>query len=229
MPVILTAFLAVPGSCPAVELGGTPLAGSDILRHLTESDNARQAALENYTAHRLYSAGNKTSGKSAEVDVAESWSTQAKKQLKVLSDRGSSLIVHRVLEKAIEAEMDSAQGANLDQARLIPANYSFQLDASESIDARDCYVFTVTPKIAAKYLIRGKIWVDKLDFAIIRVEGSPAKNPSFWTRKSHFVRRYEKHGQFWLPSSFDSDAELLVFGKSTLRIEYTNYRINNRD
>jgi hypothetical protein len=70
------------------------------------------------------------------------------------------------------------------------------------------------------------VWVDQIDFAIVKMEGSPAKNPSFWTRKSHFVRRYEKHGQFWLPSTFDSDAELVIFGKSTLRIEYTHYQVN---
>jgi hypothetical protein len=208
--------------------GTPPLSGTDIIRRLIDADNARRAALDHYSAHRRYSAGNKTSGKSAELEVAES-STQSKKQLKVLAARGSSLIVHRVLEKAIEAEMDLTREANLRQARLTPDNYKFQLNAPEAVDGRDCYVFSVTPKASTKYLIRGKIWVDKTDFAVVRVEGSPAKSPSFWTRKSHFVRRYEKHGQFWLPATFDSDAELLIFGKSVLRIEYTNYRINPRD
>ena len=65
---------------------------------------------------------------------------------------------------------------------------------------RASYVLEITPQRKESYLFRGRIWVDAEDYALVRAEGNPAKNPSFWTRKSHFVRRYEKHGQFWLPS-----------------------------
>ena len=93
-------------------------------------------------------------------------------------------------------------------------------------DGHTCYVLDVTPKAHKKYLMRGKIWVDTQEFAIVRMEGSPAQNPSVWTKRVHFVRQYEKHGHFWLPSSVQSDSDVLIAGQSSLTIKYSRYEIN---
>ena len=63
------------------------------------------------------------------------------------------------------------------------------------------------------------------DFAVVRMEGSPAKNPSFWTKSVQFTRCYKKHGPFWLAASIESESEVLIAGKSSLRIEYSDYVI----
>ena len=218
--LMLMFLLSLRVNCTGADAGMPPLTGDDIVQHLIEADSARRSALKNYSANRLYLAGNKNLAKSAEVAVVEYYSAPGRKQLTVVSERGSPMIVHRVLEKAIEAETESAQDGNLNQTRLTPDNYRFQLVGSQIIDARPCYVLAVTPRVAGKYLMRGQVWVDQTDFAIIRMEGSPAKNPSFWTRKPHFLRRYEKHGQFWLPGSFDSRC-----GIGDIRQEYASDRI----
>jgi hypothetical protein len=166
--------------------GMPPLTEDDIVRHLIKADNARRNALKNYSANRLYLAGNKSLGKSAEVAVVEYYSAPGRKQLTVVSERGSPVIVHRVLEKAIEAETESAQDGNLNQTRLTPDNYRFQLVGSQIIDARPCYVLALTPRVTGKYLVRGQVWVDQTDFAIIRMEGSPAKNPIILDPKASF-------------------------------------------
>ena len=54
---------------------------------------------------------------------------------------------------------------------------------------------------ASKFSIRGRIWVDGEDFAIARIEGQPAKNPSLWIRSVQVEQRYGRAGQFWLPAS----------------------------
>src|SRR5437870_11423219 len=36
------------------------------------------------------------------------------------------------------------------------------------------------PKRKDKYLIEGQVWIDAADFGIARVQGAPAKRPSFW-------------------------------------------------
>ena len=77
--------------------------------------------------------------------------------------------------------------------------------------------------------MKGQIWVDQVDFAIVRMEGKPAKNPSFGTRRVHFVRRYKKHGPFWLTDSLQSESVLWIAGKSTLDINYFDYEINFPD
>jgi len=62
--------------------------------------------------------------------------------------------------------------------------------------------------------------VDAKDYAIRRIEGSPAKNPPFWTRSIHIEHRYGKAGAFWLPLSNSSSADVRIFGRTVVTIEY---------
>ena len=71
-------------------------------------------------------------------------------------------------------------------------NYSFRMIEISRIDGRMAYVIKATPKREDKSLFRGRIWVDTEDYALARVEGEPAKNPSFWTKSVHFVQQYRK-------------------------------------
>jgi hypothetical protein len=57
------------------------------------------------------------------------------------------------------------------------------------------------------------------------MEGSPAKTPSFWTKSVRFTRCYQKHGPFWLAASIESESEIIIAGKSSLKIEYSDYVI----
>jgi len=75
-------------------------------------------------------------------------------------------------------------------------------------------------------MIRGRIWVDAVDFAITRLEGSPAKNPSIWIRSVYVVHRYDRIGKFWLPVTNKSRAEARIFGTNDVGIEYFDYLIN---
>jgi hypothetical protein len=86
----------------------------------------------------------------------------------------------------------------------------------------------VSPKTANKYLIDGKIWVDANDYSIVRIEGRPARNPSFWVRSVHFVHTYQKVGQFWFASSTHTTSEIRIFGDSELTIETSDYALNPR-
>ena len=65
--------------------------------------------------------------------------------------------------------------------------------------------------------------MDAEDYAITRIEGSPAKNPSFWIKSVKIVHRYNKTGRFWLPVLNSSLAEARVFGPTDVMIEYSDY------
>jgi len=60
----------------------------------------------------------------------------------------------------------------------------------------------------------------------VRIEGRPARNPSFWVRGVQFVRTYQKVGSFWLPASTYSVSQVRIFGESELTIENSGYSLN---
>jgi hypothetical protein len=96
----------------------------------------------------------------------------------------------------------------------------------DTLETGPAYVLSVTPKTANKYLIDGKIWVDASDYSIVRIEGQPAKNPSFWVRSVHFVHTYQKVDQFWFASSTHTTSEIRIFGESELTIDNSDYTLN---
>ncbi len=208
---------------------GPSLTAVEVIQRMLESDKARRSALQEYTSNRRYVADNKRFSKHAEVAVREKYVYPGKKQFETVSESGSDYIRRKVINKLIEAEQDATQSENRDQTRISPENYKFELLGAEQQEGHPCFLIAVTPNQFKKYLMRGRIWVHQEDFAIVRMEGSPAKNPSFWTRKVEFTRRYQKHGPFWLTASIESESELLVAGKSSLKIEYSDYVINQAE
>ncbi len=205
----------------------TQWSADEVVRRMLETDGLRRQALQRYTSSRVYVAENKRFGKRAEVAVRETYSFPGKKDFAVVSETGSHYIRRRVIDKLIAAEIESTQKDSRDQTRISPENYRFRLAGTEPVDGRPCFVVEVIPLQAKKYLIRGRIWVDQEEFAIARMEGVPAKNPSFWTRKVQITRRYWKYGPFWLPASTESESDILIAGKSSLHIAYADYKINS--
>ena len=201
------------------------LSAEEVVSRMLEMNQSRAAALRQYTSERRYVAENRHFSKRAEVAVQELYLNPGRKELNVVSVRGSPFIQHKVIDQLLKAEIEAARDENRDQTLVTPQSYKFRLIGTEFINDHSCYVLEVTPRIPKKFLMRGRIWVDDVDFAIVRMEGSPAKNPSFWTRRVHFVRSYEKHGPFWLPSSLESKCDILIAGTSTLKIEYFEYQI----
>jgi hypothetical protein len=205
----------------------TGLTAGDVVQRMMEMDRVRAASLSRYSAERRYIADNRRFSKHAEVQVAEWFAPPDRKELRVISASGSPAVQHRVIDKLIEAELDSVRKGNREQTHVNSENYRFRLTGMETVNGYRCYVLEITPKVEQKYLMVGRIWVDATDFAIVQMEGRPAKNPSFWTRSVHFVRNYQKHGSLWLPASVESESKILIAGKSSLKIEYTNYRIES--
>ena len=117
------------------------------------------------------------------------------KQFSILSEEGSGSIRKHVFHKLLSEETEASRHGTRNSTRLTPANYDFQFVGQEKLETGPAYVLAVSPKTANKYLIDGKIWVDANDYSIVRIEGQPARNPSFWVHDVHFVHTYQKVGQ----------------------------------
>jgi MucB/RseB N-terminal domain len=222
---VASCALAVIPSAPAQNR--VPNTPADIVQRMVQMNRARTNALRGYRSFRRYFAENSSFGLRAEVSVQEIYSFPGKKEFKIVSEAGSPFIRHQVIEKLMDAEIDDSSSEHREQGELSPENYVFRQVGNETIAGRPAYIFEVSPKTSNKYLMRGRVWIDAQDFAVARMEGSTAYSPSFWTRKNHFVRNYEKHGAFWLPASLESDSHILLAGKGVLRIEYSNYEIDS--
>lgn len=201
----------------------------EIVERMVQADNNRLAALGGYTGVRRYRFENKKSNKRAELTTRISCDNAGVKTFEVISESGSGFVRNHIIRKMMDAEHEASEKGERQDTRIIPANYGFTLVGTEVVDGRTSYVLEVDPKTRNKFLIRGRIWVDAEDFAIARVEGQPAKNPSFWIRSVQIVQRYGRTGQFWLPASNQSVAQARIFGKTEVEIDYFDYATTTRE
>jgi hypothetical protein len=204
---------------------GNPLpSAEDVVAKMMQFDTQRQSELSGYTAMRRYAAVNKS--RRAEMLVRVTCDSHGAKQFSILSEEGSGSIRRHVFQKLLSEETEASRHGTRNSSRLIPANYDFQFAGQEKLETGPAYVLQVSPKTANKYLIDGKIWVDANDYSIVRIEGQPARNPSFWVRNVHFVHTYEKVGPFWFASATHTKSEIRIFGSSELTIENSDYALN---
>jgi hypothetical protein len=198
----------------------------DVVAKMMQFDAQRQSELTGYTAIRRYVAVNKK--RRAEMLVRVSCDSTGAKQFSILSEEGSGSIRKHVFHKLLSEEAEASRHGVRNSSRLTPANYDFQFVEQEALETGPAYVLAVSPKTKNKYLVDGKIWVDANDYSIVRIEGRPARNPSFWVRSVHFVHTYQKVGQFWFAFSTKTTSEIRIFGNSELTIENSDYALNPR-
>jgi hypothetical protein len=198
-----------------------------VIARLVDHEAQREKLGGGYIGSRRYVLENLRLNKKAEMVVTVRCDRNGRKRFDVKSEQGWNSANKHVLQKMLESEEETSRPEKRPVTRISPDNYAFDLLGRESLDGRPAYVLRVSPKREDKYLFEGLIWVDAEDFALVRVEGQPAKNPSFWTHNVHFVARYQKAGDFWFPVSTESVAEARIFGETNVRIEYFDYLPNS--
>ena len=225
--VFLTLTFLLPVSLASAQASAPVPSAEDLVAKMMQLDAQRQSELTGYTATRRYVAVNKK--RHAEMVVHVDCASDGAKQFTIVSEEGSGSIRKHVFEKLLSEETEASRRGTRNGTRLTPANYTFQVMGEETLPTGKAYVLAVSPKTANKYLIDGKIWVDANDYSIVRIEGQPARNPSFWVHDVHFVHTYQKVGPFWFASSTDTTSQIRIFGDSELTIANTDYKLNPRN
>jgi len=220
LPTLLLVAIAQPGA--------PPLTAPEILQRVVQADKDRLTALAGYSVVQHYRFGNTESGKTAEMTVRMSCSPDGVKTSEILSESGSAFVRSHILRKMIEAETEASLKGERRENRFSPENYESRLIRTEIWEGRESYVLEVNPRKPSKFSIRGRIWVDAADFAIARIEGQPARSPSFWVRSATVDLRYGRTGRFWLPYLNRSVAQARIFGFTEVVIEYSDYRTSLR-
>jgi len=217
--ILLCAFVPLVAQSPAV----TQLSADEVMARVFARDSMRESMGGGYSGKREYVLENHRFKKRAEMQVSVLCDVDGTKHFDVLAEGGWKSANKHVLRKMLESESETSLPSTRPKTRLVPANYEFRLIGSEYLQGRPAYVIEAIPQRTDKYLLRGRIWVDAEDFAVARVEGIPAKNPSFWTRSVHFVQQYHKSGAFWFPESTTSVTDARIFGTTDVSIRYFDY------
>jgi outer membrane lipoprotein-sorting protein len=203
-----------------------PLTSEEVMQRVVASNELRAKALGNYSSIRSYHLEcHCLSHKEADMVVRVDYQAPDKKEFTIVSESGSGTVRNKVFKKLLDAEQESLSEENQKRSAISLQNYTFQLSEYQKTDTDEFYVLVAEPRNKNKFLFRGRIWVDAKDFAITRVEGQPAVNPSWWTLKTDFKRRYQKVDDFWLPVSNESETKVRIFGTAVLSISYSDYQI----
>lgn len=215
---VLLIGIAAPG--PA----GTPpaLDPEEILSRMEQRYERQLQALESYQDRRRYSVTHPLLRKPTYLLVEESFLAPEDKRFEVLERSGSGKVQKSVFLRLLEVEQENAREPARQAVDLSRRNYSFRFEAFD--EAADAYIFDAEPRTANPYLLRGKIWVNAEDYGIQRIEGEPAKKPSFLVRKTVFVHEFAKFGDFWFPVHHRSETDLRLFGRAVLEISYFDYQ-----
>jgi hypothetical protein len=203
------------------------LNAQQVVENLVRMNMERARALQAYQSIRTYRLEYKgfPGGRMAEMVVNVKYQSPGTKEFEIVSSSGSKMLIDRVFKKMIEGEKEAFEEENQKRIAMNQENYEFTLAGYETGARGPTYVLAVKPRTKNKYLFVGKIWVDEGQFAIVRMEGEPAKNPSFWIKNTKIETQYVSVGDFWLPAHNHSMTSVRLGGHADFSIEYRDYRV----
>ena len=219
------AFVLTSAASASSQTSGSLPSADVVVAKMMLVDTERRSELTGYTALRHYVAVN--GDRRAEIVVRVDCTGDGAKQFTMISENGSNSIRKHALYKMLSEEREASRRESRDGNRITPANYRFTMLGQETLHTGPAYVLAISPKTENKYLIDGKIWVDAKDSSIVRIEGRPARNPSFWVHDVHFVHTYQRVGQFWFAALTHTTSEIRIFGPSELTIDNSDYTLNS--
>lgn len=219
--------LKAAGQRPDAQLSAYRLNASQVVENLVRMNLMRAEALLGYQSTRVYRLAYRgfPGGRNAEIVVTVKYLAPETKEFEIVSATGSKLLIDRVFKKMMQAEKEAFERENQKHIAINHENYEFTLTGYEDAPGGPSYVLSVKPRTRNKYLFKGRIWVDADQFAVVRIEAEPARNPSFWIKDTKIETLYMNVGDFWLPARNHSITAVRLGGHADFSIEYKDYRI----
>lgn len=229
--LLLICFCCGHACLPQTAAPVASLTVEQIAAHLAESNAQRDAALKSYESHRdmVVSFKSRVGDGQASESVAMTFTAPATKRFTVLSSSGSAFMRDNVFQREITSEQAAADPIAKQRAALTLANYDMKLVGGDHLDVGDCYVLDVVPKTTSAFAYRGRVWIQATDFALVKIDGQPAQDPSAFVSAGKFTTVFEKVGDFYFPKETTSGSQILMGGEASLTIKYNGYRIIQAD
>jgi hypothetical protein len=208
-----TPALEAPALEPARD-GRPALALETILKRMAQARAENRARFQSFVVTRNYTLFGKERDESkAEVTAEVTFVPPNSKQFTIQQSTGSGLgerLVRRMLEGETEIVEDyGSTDISLD-------NYDFRFAGEKMLNNRRCYVLELLPKRKNRALLRGSVWVDVDSYLLHRLEGEPAKSPSWWLRNVRIAFTYSDVAGMWLQTASEYTTNVRIFGRYTM-------------
>jgi hypothetical protein len=205
---------------------------ASVVQHVDAAIKARFEAVQSFTViehYNVYRNGGETDP-AAQMTVKTTYNKDTGKSYSILSESGSEILKHFVLDALLENEKHINEPGNREASWFTSANYELKLlpGGIHRVDGRDCYALSMNPRQKASNLIQGSMWVDAKDFSTVRIEGISTKSPSMLTGPSHVMRQYALFHGFAQATHARAESDSALFGKTVVTIDYSDYEIEIR-
>lgn len=193
-------------------------ADDSIRQFLAQDDTQRP-----YRAVRRLEA--RTGDREGWLEAATEYSPETGFRFEVTREGGSGYIRSRVLRGVLEGEQEAIARGETARSSLDRTNYTFQ---PAGLDEAGLANVLISPKRQERILFTGKIFLRPDDGGLVRLEGRPAKSPSFWIKNVDVVRSYERVCGTVVPVSLESTAQVRLLGRATFRMTYSYSEVDGK-
>jgi hypothetical protein len=139
-------------------------------------------------------------------------------------DQSTGGMGEKVVRHILDHEVDAARDPRL--MMVNQQNYEFTFLGDDVLAGDPCYKLQLTPKHDRKELLNATMWVDKNSYHILRLEGEPAKSPSFWVKDVHLVLEFGEVAGMWLQTHTLALAHLRFGGEYKLTSQDLGYNVS---
>jgi len=202
---------------------------ASVIRHIDAVVEARFQAVLGFTDTEHYAVyrNNDETHPAAEMTVRTTYDKDTGKSYAIVSETGSEVLRHFVLDSLLENERRINEPANRRASWFISANYEMKLQPGgiQRIDGRDCLAVSLKPRDKAANLIEGTMWVDAKNYSTVQIQGIATKSPSMFSGPAHVMRQYANLSGFAQAVHARAASNSTLFGQTTVVIDYLDYTI----
>jgi hypothetical protein len=196
------------------------LALSTYLHHVSQ----QAAALSAYSAITVVRAELPDTAQQGEFELQRKYEAPHTLQFTPVHYTGDGFVRSNVITRLLQSEVDHVQKDDPALTAISPANYKFSYKGASRLQDRLVHVYQVKPHKKRLGLFKGRIYLDAHSGALLRVEGSAVKSPSFFVKNIEFWQDYADVQSFTLPVHIHSEARARIVGRTIVDIVHRDYQ-----
>jgi hypothetical protein len=156
----------------------TTLQSQDVISRIDNAQKSREQKLAGYTAIEHYTVRNSHFDQIAELTAFVRYEKELGKRYQILSRRGPQFLQQRVINRILKEDATLSRSSERPHTSLTSANYSMQVQETQLLHGKLCYIVRIRPHAHNFSLVDGKAWISVEGFSLLRIEGRPAASPS---------------------------------------------------